>query len=327
MSDPSQTFNQATLWDIPNAISSPESAGGVTPCASPNGPTTSQCGPAHAPANPSAKPGKAKVKTTRATYGRISFASSPSQDLCDALANRLRDQMDLDGSPEYTLTWKRSRIASGLQISALQAKARPISGNGCTGWPTPKTPTGGPENGARKKELGRMESGGGEIASVAMLAGWSTPRAEDAESSGMRHARGVADTLTAQTWLAGWNTPTSMDTNRGDYTRDQGNPSTPRLSNKGLAGYPSPAARDYKGANLKPYSARGGGKKGEQLPNFMQHVFGMDTTSSTASTEKRGALKPEHSRWLMGYPPAWDDCGVTAMQLCRKQRRGSSERT
>ena len=27
---------------------------------------------------------------------------------------------------------------------------------------------------------------------------WATPRAEDAESAGMRHSRGVADTLSAQ---------------------------------------------------------------------------------------------------------------------------------
>ena len=33
----------------------------------------------------------------------------------------------------------------------------------------------------------------------ARLAGWATPRAEDTESCGMRHSRGVADTLSAQT--------------------------------------------------------------------------------------------------------------------------------
>jgi len=38
-------------------------------------------------------------------------------------------------------------------------------------------------------------------------------------------------------------------------------------------------------------------------------------------------VKPEHSRWLMGYPPAWDACGVTAMLSSRKSRRSSSKRT
>jgi hypothetical protein len=83
----------------------------------------------------------------------------------------------------------------------------------------------------------------------AVIAAWATPRAEDAESAGMRHSRGVADTLTAQA--------------------------------------------------------------------------GQGATSCPAGTGKRGVLRPGHSRWLMGYPAAWDYCGATAMQSCRKSRRSS----
>jgi len=34
-------------------------------------------------------------------------------------------------------------------------------------------------------------------------------------------------------------------------------------------------------------------------------------------------LNPHFSRWLMGFPPEWCDCAVTAMQSFPKSRRRS----
>lgn len=59
-----------------------------------------------------------------------------------------------------------------------------------------------------------------------------------------------------------------------------GNSTTPR--------WPTPAARDYRYPNARTYSERGGGKKGEQLPN----VIG-------------GPLNPTWVEWLMGFPAGW----------------------
>ena len=56
----------------------------------------------------------------------------------------------------------------------------------------------------------RRKKGSGDSA-------WPTARAEDSESAGMRHSRGVADTLTAVT--ANWPTATSTDANGGAQLR------------------------------------------------------------------------------------------------------------
>lgn len=66
-----------------------------------------------------------------------------------------------------------------------------------TTWPTPHVPNGGrirksqPEG--SKRQL--------DIETAVLLTTWATPRAEDAESSGTRHSREIADTLTAQSRL------------------------------------------------------------------------------------------------------------------------------
>jgi hypothetical protein len=58
--------------------------------------------------------------------------------------------------------------------------------------------------------------------------------------------------------------------------------------------WPTPAHRDYRFPNAKPYSERGGGKKGEQLPNAVG-----------------GPLNPAWVEWLMGFPSGWTDCELS----------------
>lgn len=101
--------------------------------------------------------------------------------------------------------------------------------------------------------------------------------------------------------------------------------SVPRTSDSGFTGWPTPAARDYRFANARPWKDRGGGTKGEQLNNAVVHLlaYGASRIGSSVSMASSGQLSPEHSRWLMGLPRAWDDCGVTATRSWRPSRRRS----
>jgi hypothetical protein len=56
-----------------------------------------------------------------------------------------------------------------------------------------------------------------------------------------------------------------------------------------LAGWATPAARDYRCANAKPWSERGGGKKGEQLNNQTVHLAGWPTPIKSDSRGSAGA--------------------------------------
>jgi len=76
--------------------------------------------------------------------------------------------------------------------------------------------------------------------------------------------------------------------------------------------WPTPAARDFRGANGKPFKDRGGGKKGEQLPNAVRH---------DPETPDGGQLNPEWVTWLMGFPPGWTE-PMKAGKPSRKTRQG-----
>jgi len=82
-----------------------------------------------------------------------------------------------------------------------------------------------------------------------------------------------------------WGTPLSVNRSRTPETMEA-------KSGDGLATavqvWPTPAARDYRHPNALPYSERGGGTKGEQLPNAVG-----------------GALNPTFVEYLMGLPKDW----------------------
>jgi hypothetical protein len=74
----------------------------------------------------------------------------------------------------------RSRLDQLPRVAAL------------AGWTTPQTIEPSSQDRPSRLATGRTTE------YLGRQAGWATPRAEDAESSGMRHSRGVADTLSSQ---------------------------------------------------------------------------------------------------------------------------------
>jgi hypothetical protein len=294
---------QLSLALTTNAISLPGSVAGHSPLGSPDGPTIAPCGPVAHPANLSARQAKGRGLLTSGTYGQRSFGSSASVALRQSLVSRLHQRMASDGGMLFRLTWKERVTPSGRAIFALRASGRPTSGNGFGSWPTPDAGAIGTTDSkwTERREAAAEKHGNNGFGltlgqAVTMVAGWPTATARDwrSESESTGAHRGphgsVPDTLTSQSRLAGWSTPQVHDvTTRGNTEADHHH-KPHDLSNEALLAAPGPTP-----------------------------------TGSPAPTARRGQLNPAHSRWLMGYPPAWDDCAVTATPSSRKSRRGSSQ--
>ncbi len=277
-------------------------------------------GQALAPVSRSVLPAKAMSSQMSATYGRSGSNSSASAALSLSLASRLQARTRLLGSTMFALTWKARVTPSGRSIPALRASVRRTSDSDFTSWPTPRTPTGGPELATRKQELGRIESGGSDLQAVALLAGWPTPTKQDQSSSGVRDYPATAThhagtTLTDAAKLATWPTPMAGTPAQKGYN-EAGNTDYSRRVVE-LAAWATPQTRDHKGSPTKGPHDRG--LKGPPLNEQVRLVAsGTTPNGSLAATAKPAQLDPAFSRWLMGLPKEWDACAPTATRSVRR---------
>lgn len=250
--------DQKTFWDMSSATFSQALRVGRSLLDSQDG--RDQCGPPPARASRSRAQGKDWESETRAIYGRCFDAWLAGADLQFALANRLRQRLDVNGSPECVLTWRDWDMPLGPPICALRASARRTYGSGCFGW---RTPTAAEKVRSKKFAEGR-EVGPQE------LVGWSTPQTHDTRKRGNRdNPAGGGGCLALDADLVGWVSPTARDHSRGGLP--------PRPQDTGI-----PLSQQVSG------------------------MHGMTSESSSAETGRSGVLAPEFSRWLMGFPEAWD---------------------
>jgi hypothetical protein len=199
------------------------------------------------------------------------------------------------------LTWKISTMPSQRRICRLAARERHTKGKGFSGWPTPVAQ---PANGTPERFLERKR--------------------ESVARTGKSMGICLSDLqMVAMDSLKGWMTPACPVNTDGHQA---GNNRYVTSVVDAMKPWATPRARDHKGNGVSIARAAKGVADSLDLQCKLVCRSGTDQQSpSNAQTAPAGyPLNPAHSRWLQGYPPAWDACGVTAMQSCRRSRRSSS---
>lgn len=118
--------------------------------------------------------------------------------------------------------------------------------------------------------------------------GWATPTTRDHKDGAECSNVPINALLGRQVWLAGWPTPTANSTTgAGDSGRDGG-------------------------LNIQTAAQLVNSPRPARLTACGQMLIG-----SSAGMESGGQLNPALSRWLMGLPPAWDECAPKTSKKSR----------
>lgn len=345
MNEASSMSGLTTSEDTPNAISS---LGLVAGCSLLNWQEFLQqpsYGPDPAPASPSPKRESRRASKTNATSGLSGTDSSASADLQSLLASKLRQRLENRGSTLFKLTWKEKATPLGRRYLEQQVSALRTSAKDSGSWPTPNA---GPQNDSdstwierREKLKAEHKNGNGFGLTLGMavsLASWPTPQTVDDNQSRTHDpfnysvrwaARPNAGTnLAIEAQLncqkSSWATTTTRDWKDGACA-EANVPVNSLLGRQVfLSSWPSPMTgasgnKDYNySLNTDSYRktvalcgaeiADSGVEMTPMPPPLTVTASGETLTGSGAETRSSGQLNPGHSRWLMGYPEAWEQC-------------------
>ena len=221
-----------------------------------------------------------------------------------------------DGPP------RPSRAATGRTTEYLGRTVQ------LTSWPTPNA---GPQNDtdttweARRESLKAQHKNGNgfglTLGMASQLSAWPTPNTPSGGRSvsietmdatgrtldGKKHTASLEHAVKFASWL----TPTAQDNDQvaGEYATN----GTTLGGASRLSSWATPNAADAKNCGGT------GTSNHKTLPGDLL-TLGPILSGSPAATAKPGQLNPAFSRWLMGYPPEWDDCAGTAMPSSRKSQ-------
>ena len=166
-------FDQTTLPDTRNVISSPALADGPTPLDLQAGPMIVRSGPEAVRANHLARLGLERRSTIHVISGRNGFGSSESGALQSSLENRLRARLGGGGLTLWRMNWKAKITPSGRRLFQLALLDRSKSVTAFGFWPAPRAVGSGMGGGSNSRKAaikrGRYVSGRQNPAFLAWL--------------------------------------------------------------------------------------------------------------------------------------------------------------